>query len=133
MIRPLRTLHRTVFASLAVGLPVLLIAGLSVRPRPVPGSLDPPLPRSIDLFEGRRDEGQRAGRYRDVPDPLIYWSMDAAAPGAPLPVDARLVGPLRQGSVGSDLDAFPGGGHLLVYSLAHGIVTGTVSRGGPAR
>lgn len=54
-----------------------------------------------------------------APDPLVYWSSEAATTG--LPPDARLLGPLT-GAASQTFELPRPTGHILIYSLGHGEV-----------
>lgn len=136
MIAPLRRRHRLVFGALTLGLPALLAAALLKRP-PVP--LDT-LAVGAAAPAPSTDQGGRELRWdaagltvmvssgsvalRTVaptraPDPLLYWSRQAATSG--LPTDARLLGPLS--SAERQTFALPEpAGQLILYSLGHGEV-----------
>jgi hypothetical protein len=148
MIRSHRNAHRAVFAVLAVAIPVLLLAGIELRPTV------PPVSEDEDLFidagfapaqvgeeievgiDGLRFalaglDDARAVSIRPLeviakPDLLVYWTARAAGDGAGDDLadrldDATLVGSLSGRSRRVlRLPEGADGGSLLVYSLGYG-------------
>jgi len=110
MIQPLRRAHQWIVMGLALVLPTIFVAGLSVRE---------PVPALSESLPGRRSStgSAKAMPFHEVlaPDVLVYWS-EVAPSDASLPPDARLVGSLHliQSLEGTP---FPGG-YFLAYSLA---------------
>ena len=150
MIRPLRRRHAAMSVVLLVLLaPAGLLAGVLARPDetlmaglPSRVYTDPDMPSGrigkASLLVGEleievRVWGTGSSRFvqlrpmgdLQVPDVLVYWTPSAvAAPGAPPPTDAVMIGGLG----GSRLPSFTlpeaaadpaAGGSLLLYSLAH--------------
>jgi len=116
MTRPLRRAHRFVWMALGGTLPLLIVAGLALRPPQAPEE------RVVDRITLRLPDGTEMvaesrelwGAAVDAPDPLVYWS---ERPGQTVS-EARFVGSLPLGRrVGLTLPA--SGGYLLLYSLAH--------------
>jgi hypothetical protein len=150
MTRSHRIAHRWISVALALLIPVLLLAGIGLRPTVPPVSTDETLFR-VDGFAVDTDqneveiagEGLRFGltRLEDgrsvvirpleiiaKPDLLVYWSERAPSPnedqGARI-ADAALVGSLsgrssRVLTLPQGSSGRAGGGYLLVYSLGHG-------------
>lgn len=104
MIRPLRSVHRGAFLSLALLLPAVLLGAWRVRRPPPTRALAP------ELLSG---EASSAG------DELVYWSTTAAGSVGELPADAELVGTVRSGALARRP---PDGRRVLVVDLAHGSV-----------
>ena len=149
MIQPLRTGHRRVMFTLAVALPVLFVAGLAARKSPAPAN------RAVKWEEGERTQIQwrpatsfrlgsteatiresADGRWLEIrlsadpltPDLLVYWSPIAPS-GDALPPDSHLLGTLAgQHAQRMQLPASArqSGGYVMVYSLAHQSLTGSV-------
>lgn len=151
MIRPLRARHRALTIALAVVVPALFAAGLSVRQR-VPRSADSPIGQFASSHEGfeevARDErawgelpirtiwlrGPGAAAPRAVslelagalerPDLLVYWDDGPAADE--LSEGARLLGRLGGGRrITLDVPSAPG--RLLLYSTAWKEVVATAA------
>lgn len=142
MIQPLRTVHRSAFAVLAVGLPVVLALGLTARhPRAVVESSEhsQSLLRAADGLWQRhairtefRTDADHPGQFGvallpaqwlNEPDVLLYWSGDAPR-GNTIPEKAQLLGPFAPGK------SFPLAqrqrpGYLVLYSPAHQAVIDT--------
>jgi hypothetical protein len=113
MIQHLRHVHHWVTGGLALGLPILFAAGLSVRdPVPLEDALtsveEPVSARLADVLETFSRES--------TPDLLVYWS-PAVPLGDRLPREAIFLGALRGMKFRSS--APKSGGHFLLYSLAH--------------
>lgn len=151
MIQPLRTIHRRVFSTLALVLPVILVVGLSARHKAAPTAISAtraPSSNSMqrlrsssrlwrthaiqtEVFTDPSEPGQRYVLLKPVqalnePDLLLYWSAREPS-GDSLPAEARLVGifsPNRELTLPSD--AAPGG-YLTLYSLAHQSVVDTAA------
>ena len=126
MIRPLRRVHRALFALLALALPALLVAGLALRPEVV--ALER-LPRALQSAASASD-ARWGGAEREVADALTYWSPTAARPGQALPAQAIWHGS-RPGSPDALAAARPQTGYLLLYSLATREVVACVALEGP--
>jgi len=155
VIRSLRERHRVAALFMAVGLPVLLLAALKVRPGPMTGGTLPeelqlPIPSTqADPFAIRRlgtlpvhvSLLVYADRPPELlimesgaighPDVLLYWTPDrnisGESPG--LPSDAKLIGSLGRGrSIAYPLPAEAAitEGSLLAYSLATQETVGSV-------
>jgi len=116
MIQPLRRYHRYAFLSLSAALPVLLVAGLALRPVTAPSER---IPDRITLImpsgtESIADARELWGSAVDEPDPLVYWSASDSATIQ----DARFLGSLALGRGGGLLVPQPAG-YLVLYSPAH--------------
>jgi hypothetical protein len=149
MIQPLRTGHRRAMFALAAALPVLFVAGLVARKSPAPanqavrweggagaqvqwrqatpfrlGSTEATIRESAD---GTWLEIQ-PGADPLTPDLLVYWSATAPSRDA-LPPDSHLLGTLagrraqRMQLPGSAQQTH---GYVMVYSLAHQSLAGSV-------
>jgi hypothetical protein len=138
MIRPLRSLHRIIFAAWILLLPAVLIGGLLSRhqwPAAVPlketsqGELLIPETSGTagDLrFEARlltvpSDPNARAVEIISKasalsPDVLVYWS--ASRPGSNLPASATLLGPYHPQQKNRLPGEANGTGFVVLYSLA---------------
>jgi len=157
MIRSHRRRHFRVFASLAVLLPLVLVAALSSRQRapvmdPAPAVLDGRAGdgwTAIDsgeaqvggtVIELRLLESIAAPARLGVelmpasalraPDVLVYWSAASETVNGGLPSDAVLLGPLAGPRLGRfALPVNRGGqpGSLILYSVAHRAVLGTIN------
>lgn len=142
MIRPLRERHRIVVCTLAVVLPLALVAGLRGRepvvldPSPV-GQAGPGSPgRKViwtrsDLWPGRKYVTRLRGEPRGSlgietdagdlvrPDVLVYWAAGTGREPETLPGNARLLGALvKEGVLPFAADLVDQGGRLILYSLA---------------
>jgi len=108
----LRRTHRAAFVVLAAGLPLLFVAGLSVRTQPAAAQQ---LPASLV-----REQQSFAGEW-DHADALLYWTPATAVMGDALPPGARLLGTVGHGMRSSPADTsgvVPPDGFFVVYSLA---------------
>jgi hypothetical protein len=148
MIQGLRKMHRTIFFSLGIALPVLFIAGLASRHAPLSAvetvedklaqrkrGTEFRLNRGASKFTVRLVENRKAGSEREflaVPDSgflaadvFVYWS--ETQPGASMSPHARLLGKLKPG----ELYRIPTGsrGFFVLYSVAQNEVLGSVSIG----
>ena len=121
MIQPLRKVHRRSFVLLALVLPAVFIAGLLARRPLVPAErvsdrISLVLPSGAEMVIDSRDLW---GSAVDAPDPLVYWTLAAPAPGS-LPGGARLLGSLE--AARRNRLRLPGDtgarGYLILYSLA---------------
>jgi hypothetical protein len=125
MIQPLRRAHRWMIATLAVLLPALFAASLSVREPlpfegPISGGAEPRLPalgKALQAFEREL-----------APDLLVYWS-PSLPPDDRLPADVVFLGALhgaksRPAPLSSD-------GYFLLYSLAHCRLVSSVAQARP--
>ncbi|MBM3804791.1 MAG: hypothetical protein FJW26_21080 [Acidimicrobiia bacterium] len=112
MIQPIRRAHRWTIAGLALLLPALLTASLSVRERhpiedPISVGAEPPpaLGKTLQTFEREL-----------APDLLIYWSSSLPSDDQ-LPAGAVFLGALH-GARFRQVPP-PSHGYFLLYSLAH--------------
>lgn len=140
MIQPLRTAHRRIFIVLAGVLPVILGAGLRVRPHVPLATPDavtgnqfsvrlsqPTAAWAKDSFdlEFYSEPGGPKGvrivlkphRGLNEPDLLLYWTSQAST-DAPDLNGANLLGPFRP-SISYSLPTGTERGSLVLYSLAH--------------
>jgi len=119
MILPLRRLHRSVFAGLALLLPALLASAWRVRPEPLTEALPPELlPGPPEIPGGAAAEPTGAHPGEDL---LVYWSPSPADADEGLPPEAELVGTRRSGALERTP---PEGRHVLLYSLLEQRVVG---------
>jgi hypothetical protein len=131
MIRPLRRAHRAVVTTLAVLLPVLVVAGLAAR-REVPASMESMRlsPRPATREEetpGVIVRWEKRLERLPAPDVLVYWSREPVA-GSELPRDAVLLGRFVPGVL--PRPASRSAGYLILYSLARREVLDTARLGG---
>ena len=149
MIQPLRTGHRLVMFTLAAALPVLFVAGLVARKSPTPANeavrwegdggsqvqWQSATPFRLGSTEATIRESAD-GRWLEIrlsadpltPDLLVYWSAIAPS-GDALPPDSHLLGtPAGQRAQRMQLPASArqSGGYVMVYSLAHQSLAGSV-------
>ena len=149
MIQPLRTVHRRVFVTLALVLPVILVAGLGARHR----CLRPVAPAkqvadSVHLVRNSTGMWQshaiqteffadsitpdnlyvvlRPAQDPSEPDLLLYWATSQPS-GVSLPAEARLLGAFVAGKTFTLPRGAAPGGHLVLYSLAHQSVVDTAA------
>lgn len=145
MIAPLRRRHRAMFVVLAVAVPTLFLAALARRPE---APQVPKLPaelagtaaaeaQPLELFAGYASSlaVNATGAHLTLealeplraPDLLAYFSVDISADR--LPADAHLLGPVAWGQARTFAlpPAAAGGGHVVLYSLAHQEVTATAA------
>lgn len=117
MILPLRRLHRSAFAALAVLLPALLASAWRVRRAP------PEQPLGAELLPGA------ARPEAPLDDQLVYW-VDARPAGVPgvLPPEAVLAGTVRSGALALPV---PAGQRAVVYSLVHARLVQPAGGGAP--
>jgi len=155
MIRALRRRHRTIVSLLAVALPLLGVAGLVAR-RPIPAQ--EPLPEALGPSEIETPAGAPRSRLswpggaltlvrlsatELVLEPqveiagaelLVYWTVDAPAPGGNLPAESWLLGRVdgaRACRLTLPSRAQESAGSLVLYDLAHQTVVATTElRGG---
>ena len=147
MIRALRVRHRATFVVLAVLVPAALGAALLGRrtpagppPRPDPADVSVVTQRSevvavwshLSLITRMwRDEDGSLGlrleawRAPAPPTTLLYWSAEEPRQGE-LPGDARFVGALGTPPREFVLRDAPAGGWLVLFSLGHGEVVGSL-------
>ena len=148
MIQPLRKMHRTIFFTLGIALPVLFISGLTLRPAPLfsakpaqdelaqrKGGTEFVLNRDLSKFKVRLLEKRKGGPDREflaiadseflAPDVFVYWS--ETQPAASLSPNAKLLGKLEPG----ELYRIPSGigGYFVLYSVAQNEVLGSVAVG----
>ena len=140
MIRPLRSVHRLIFATWILILPAVFIGGLLSRhhwpaaaPAPLKesGQLELLIPEKSETagdlrFEGRllklsSDPNARAVEIVSKasalsPDVLVYWS--ASRPGSNLPASAQLLGPYHPQQQNRLPSEAKGAGFVVLYSLA---------------
>lgn len=149
MIQPLRTVHRGVFITLALVLPVILVAALSARHRALP--LVAPVkqvPASAQLLSSSDRLWQthviQTAFYADSntpdslyvtlhpaqdpgePDLLLYWATSQPS-GDSLPAGAKLLGAFAAGKTFMLPRDLAQGDHLVLYSLAHQSVFDTAA------
>ena len=136
MIRSLRKRHLAIWFALAAALPIVFIAGLSVR-RAVPNESRLPLMNTLigasassEFAVGAAVAGRltldrtrlelQAAAQADVPDVLVYLVKADAAPEK-LPPEAQLLGPLAAGETKTFTlpEAQPLRGRIVLYSRAH--------------
>lgn len=133
MIQPLRTWHRRAFTALAVALPAIFAAAISVRPAESP-ALPPPAPAGAIVDDSASDwraypistrirtiAGGRALELQPraeilEPDVLVYLA--PAPPGQALPDNARLLGTLGRGATYPLPPTITPGSTLILYSAA---------------
>lgn len=147
MIRSLRSWHRAVFVGLTLTLPAAWAAALLGRSAPAPESTWPAEP-SLASVEGEartvmwstqelltelRRGGDGALHVRALswsepaaPALALYWTANAGEDGE-LPGDARFVGALSGAARDFVLRDAPAGGWLVLFSLGHGEVLGTLA------
>jgi hypothetical protein len=116
MTQPLRRYHRYAFFTLAATLPILLAAGLALRPTPLPGERvsDPIMLMLPNGTEMVADSRELWGSAVEEPDALVYWS-----PGDSASIDgAKFLGSLETAR-GRGLAVPEPAGFLVLYSLAH--------------
>jgi hypothetical protein len=151
MIRPLRTVHRFIFATWILVLPAVFIAGLFSRHH-WPTAASTPLKETSqgerliseksetagDLrFEARlltlsSDPNARAVEIDSKtaavsPDVFVYWS--AARPGSNLPAFAQLLGPYHPQQQNRLPPEANGAGFVVLYSLAQRRILASFSLG----
>ena len=149
MIQPLRTVHRGVFVTLALVLPVILVVALSARHRGLPlGAPAKQIPASVQLLNsyGRlwqthaiqtafyADSNTPEGLYVTLepaqelgePDLLLYWAATQPS-GDSLPAGAKLLGAFAADKTFALPRDLARGGHLVLYSLAHQSVVDTAA------
>ena len=146
MIRPLRQRHRRTVIVLGVFLPIAFVIGIAAR-KSVPGMTSLPKefvasPQQFAVTEWERAdlftktpiqvrllrESAGAGRFavtfcaaRDFvkPDLIVYWVAGSPNNTDRLPDNARLLGAFNSSvALSLWLDAQPGSGVLMLYSLA---------------
>lgn len=135
MIQPLRRVHRYVFTTLAVVLPVLVVAGILMRHEPVEG-------REGDQVVGTRKSGVPARGHLSIqqmptgvvlvardalvyPDLLVYSAKSQASDV--LPADAVLLGTFHSGRTYAIENETAS---VVLYSPAHQAVIDTIAIGG---
>ena len=141
MIQPLRKVHRRVFSILAIGVPAILWMGLQAREElPSQKSATAEMPSNLYLvrqsdrlwgkhiiqskFYGDSANGQEVQVLFELPqelsdpDLLLYWTGDLR-PSAEIS-QWKLLGTFTAGRVFTLPANAKRGGHLALYSLAHG-------------
>jgi hypothetical protein len=149
MIQPLRTVHRRVFVTLALVLPVILVAGLGARHRGLhPVAPAKQVPDSVQLVRHSSSMWQtrviqteffadsknsenlyvvlRPAQDLSEPDLLLYWAASQPS-GVSLPAEARLLGAFVAGRTFALPRGAGQGGHLVLCSLAHQSVVDTAA------
>ena len=145
MIRPLRTIHRRVFAVLGVALPIAFVISIAARKPPaiadslpsalavVPNRFTVSVWERDDLFSQNRlgVHLQRESLAADSfavslhapddfakPDVMVYWVTGETASPETLPENARLLGTLSAAELILPADFATRAGRLILYSLA---------------
>lgn len=153
MIRPLRSRHRTMMVGLAIVVPILFVAGLSVRqatpvmdlPHPGARPTEPATPlgtQAGNLLDGgvvsvRWFAQGSTTRLRielaeaaSLPEVLVYWTLDRTEGLDVLPHGSRLIGSLHGNMTGLlDLPvevSSDSPGRLVFYILSRASVLGSL-------
>jgi len=147
MIQPLRTVHRRTFATLALLLPAIVLAGLSSRHQAVPPAASAKqqtsstelIRSSSRMWRTRAIRTEfyacsnvpeklfvalKPARELSEPDLLLYWSAGGPS-GDSVPADARLLGAFSPGKALALPAEAAQGGRLTLYSLGHQSVVDT--------